>query len=198
MDSLFKDEINGDFILLKKIALSDANEIYTWRKSHSGRFLRNPDNYNLTSQLEWIRSRNNDEINYIIYDKKLSLKVGMIGIYDVDLNDKVANVGRLLLSELFLRKSNPYGLEALLLTYGYVFNEMNFRKITGIISSSNAEMVKLQKFLGMHEEGYLKKHTVISNEIHDLHIMSLFQEGYIGYSNKIKFLLKSFKKSVKN
>ena len=106
----------------------------------------------------------------------------------------VANVGRLLLSAEFLGKSNPYGLEALLLVYDYVLNKMEFRKITGDILASNEAMFKLQKFLGMKQEGYFEKHLIINNKLEDLYIMSIFREQFnLVYKAKIQFLLKSFK-----
>ena len=118
-----------------------------------------------------------------------------IGIYDINHGDKVANVGRLLLDEQYLTKSTPYGLEALKLTYGYVFEEMNFHKISGDILGANENMYKLQKFLGMQQEGYLRSHVFINAEFHDLYIMSLFKKDFPKYSMKIDFLLKGFKNS---
>ena len=118
----------------------------------------------------------------------------MISIYDVNSEDKVADVGRLLLSDNYLTKSNPYGLEALLLGYNYVFNVMNLRKITGVIAAVNMTMVKLQLFLGMKQEGYLENHTLINGKFEDLHIMSIFKDEFNNtYTKKINFLLKSFK-----
>jgi diamine N-acetyltransferase len=191
---MFVDRIEGEYIYLRRISEEDAQDIYNWRSSASGRFLRNPPNYSFESQVRWINSRGDSEINYIIYSKRDSVKVGMISICDVKVDDKIADVGRLLLEESFLKKSNPFGLEALLLAYSYVFNSMNFRKITGVIASKNIEMYKLQKFLGMHQEGYLKRHTLINNDEEDLFVMSIFREEFLGYSNKIKFLLRGFKK----
>ena len=108
--------------------------------------------------------------------------------------DKVANVGRLLLSDIYLVKSNPYGLEAMLLCYDYVFNKMNFRKITGDIVATNTAMVKLQIYLGMQQEGLLSKHVLINGVYEDLHIMSLFAEAFEKqYMKKINIFLKAFK-----
>lgn len=193
MENKFSETIVGRFITLRKVELDDAEMIFKWRSGMSGRFLRQPENYTIESQRNWIKSRGDNEINYIITDNGSQEKVGTISIYDVNDFDKVADVGRLLLDDKFLVKSNPYGLEALLLCYGYVFNEMNFRKITGDISATNIAMFKLQCFLGMKEEGRLVKHTFIGNEYVDLHIMSLFKEDFDKtYQKKINFLLKSF------
>ena len=104
MNNIFEELIEGNFIILKKVVEDDAPDIFEWRSGASGKFLRHPDNYNIQSQIDWIRSRGSSEINYIIYEKKTQLKVGMISIYDVDFSDKVANVGRLLLAEKYLKK----------------------------------------------------------------------------------------------
>jgi RimJ/RimL family protein N-acetyltransferase len=194
MDYKFENIIEGEFITLKKVVLEDAPDIYRWRISQSGKFLRHVPNYSIESQIEWIKNRDHSEINYIIFKKNTDIKVGMVAIYDVNNNDLVADVGRLLLSEEYLKKSTPYGLESLLLTYDFVFNKMNFRKICGDILAPNTEMFNLQKFLGMQQEGYLKQHVIINNKCNDLFIMSLFKEDFDGYKKKINFFLKSFRK----
>ena len=193
MENKFLDSIQGTHILLRKTNVHDAADIFKWRSGTAGKFLRQPDNYSVESQKEWILSRGNNEINYIIIDIKTQQKVGAIGIYDVNDFDKVANVGRLLLDDVFLTKSTPFGLEALLLMYDYVLNIMQFRKITGDILVSNEPMFKLQKFLGMKQEGYLEKHTFINGNYEDLYIMSIFTTEFNNvYKKKIAFLLKNF------
>lgn len=194
MDNLFQETIEGTHILLRKVGPGDAEAIYSWRSGLAGRYMRQPDNYSVDSQRNWIAARGNQEINYIIVDRKTKEDVGMVGIYDVNHADKIANVGRLLLSDEYLGKSTPYGLEALMLTYDYVFNHMHFRKISGDILGPNESMFKLQKYLGMAQEGYLKQHVFINGEYHDLYLMSLFKDQFNnGYKKKISFLLKSFK-----
>lgn len=194
MEIKFQDTIVGKHIILRKTELGDAQDVYNWRSGISGQHMRQPDGYSVKSQEDWIKSRGPNEINYIILDKNTNKKVGTIGIYEVNSIDKVANVGRLLLSDEYLGKSTPYGLEALLLGYDYVLNVMDFRKITGDILATNVAMFKLQKFLGMTQEGYLEKHVIIHGKLEDLYIMSIFKEQFnSNYKNKINFLLKAFK-----
>lgn len=193
MKNKFLETIEGTHILLRKTTEKDAEDIFKWRSGISGKFLRRPDNYSIQSQRDWILSRSDNEINYIITDKKTKDNVGTIGIYEVNDYDKVANVGRLLLDDVFLAKSTPYGLEALLLVYDQVLNGMQFRKITGDILASNEPMVKLQKFLGMKQEGYFEKHTLINGVHEDVHIMSIFTNEFNNtFKKKIAFLLKNF------
>jgi len=150
--------------------------------------------YSVEGQRKWIRSRGDNEINYVIVDKMTTERVGAISILDVNDADKIISVGRLILDDKYLTQSKPYGLEALLLTYDYVFNVMDFRKLTGEILEVNNAMVKLQKFLGMKQEGLLEKHVLINGQYENICIMSIFKEQFNKvYKKKVEFLLKSFK-----
>lgn len=194
MEIKFENILKGDFIILRKTEVEDAADIYTWRTGAGGQFMRQPANYSVKSQEEWIRKRGHNEVNYIILDKRSGKKVGTIGIYDLNAEDKVCNVGRLLIAEEYYGTSTPYGLEALMLAYDYVFNTLHFRKITGDILATNKAMHKLQVFLGMVQEGYLKNHVIINGQLHDLYIMSIFKEQFNStYRKKISFLLQNFK-----
>lgn len=194
MKNKFLDRIEGNHIVLHKIIENDAEDIFKWRSGNAGKHLRHPENYSIQSQKNWILNRDNlNEINYVITDKNTHQKVGAIGIYDVNNFDKVANVGRLLLDDIFLTKSTPYGLEALLLMYDYVLNVMQFRKITGDILAINEPMFKLQKFLGMKQEGYFEKHILINGVYVDLYVMSIFSNEFnTTYKQRVAFLLKNF------
>lgn len=194
MEIKFSTSLKGEFVTLRKTLPEDAKDIYKWRSGAGGQFMRQPPGYSVESQENWIRSRGNGEINYIIVDNKSWKKVGAIGIYDVNQDDLVANVGRLILDEEFLGKSTPYGLEALLLAYDFVFNTLHFRKITGDILGNNKAMLKLQLFLGMIQEGYLEKHVIINGQLYDLYIMSIFNEQFNRvYKKKVSFLLNNFR-----
>lgn len=193
MDYKFPDSIKGEFIELKKITMDDATDIYRWRTSRSGRYLRKVEGYSVEYQKTWIASRGTNEMNYIIYSLNSGEKVGTIGIYDINWADKIANVGRLLLDEKYLTKSTPYGLEALKIMYAYLFDTMNFHKMTGDILGTNTDMYKLQTFLGMKQEGYLKEHVMIDGKYLDLYIMSIFKMDFPRYRAKIDLLLKNFR-----
>ena len=187
---IFKEKITRRYVTLLKVSVHDAEDIYRWRTSKSGEFLHQPLNYSVESQRKWITSRTGEEINYIIYRNDLMEKVGMVSIYEVNYEDMVTNVGRLILDEKYIHNKTPYGLESLLITYDYAFNTMGFRKITGVILGSNVKVYELQKYLGMTQEGYLKAHVMISDHFEDLYIMSLFSDEFTGYSEKLKALLR--------
>lgn len=185
--------IEGEFITLSKVMDVDAPFIYGIRTSEAAQYLNCPPNYSLESQLRWQSNRPSDEVNYIIYDKKEAKRVGMVAIYECDWSNRVSNVGRLLLQHNFVHKSTPYGLEALKMTYGYVFNTMCFRKIAGTVNTKNERTYRLQKFLGMNDEGCFRDHVLLKGEPQDLYFLSLFREDFTDYSNQIDKLLQKFR-----
>ena len=190
---MFRDNIFGEFVYLDKVMLSDAEYIYKWRSSKSGELLHRPGGYSIESQRKWIESRPDTEVNYIICDNNTGREVGMIGIYDVNVIDKVSNCGRLILDYKYIEQGSPYGLEALILCYSYIFNEMGFRKITGTINARNEKVISLQSYLGMTQEGSLKKHTLTQGKYEDLLIFSLFAEKFEGYKEKVNKLLEKYR-----
>ena len=193
MENRFQDILTGQHIVLRKAEEKDAEDMYKWRSSYSGRFMRVSPDFSVENQRKWIKSRGNNEINYVIVDKITGESVGAISILDVNDADKIISVGRLLLDDKYLKQSKPYGLESLLLTYDYVFNVMDFRKITGEILEVNDAMVKLQKYLGMSQEGLLEKHVLIGEEYRNICIMSIFKDQFNNvYKKRVHFLLKSF------
>lgn len=186
--------LHGEFIELREMTLADADLIYHWRTGPSGKFMNQPDGYSLESQQRWMQSRPANEINYMIVSKRSGEKVGMIAIVDISEQDRNAEVGRLLLAPEFLKRSNPYGMEALKLCCNLVLNEWGFHKIHGNVLSENKPMLRMQKYLGMVEEGLLKDQKTIHGKFYDLHLVALFREALNkSYLPKISLLLNSFK-----
>ncbi len=186
--------LEGEFIQLREITADDAKIIFSWRTGSSGQFMNQPDGYSLEMQKKWMTSRPVSEINYIIVDKKTHEKVGMVAIVGISEQDKNAEIGRLLLAPIYLKKSNPYGLEALKLCSTEILKNWEFHKIFGNVLSENIPMLKLQKYLGMIEEGLLKDQKSIKGKMYDLHLVALFQENFTKkYIPRISLLLKTFK-----
>ena len=66
MEIKFQEIIIGNHIILRKLELDDAQQVFIWRSGKSGEYLRQPEGYTEKSQSEWIKSRGPNEINYII------------------------------------------------------------------------------------------------------------------------------------
>jgi len=189
----FPDHLDGEFISLLKMGEEDTSRTYKWRTSKVAEHLNQPVGYSLDMQKRWILSRPDTEINYIIHRRDTQEAIGMIAILDLNWDDMVGSVGRLLLDEKYVRKGTPYGLEALLITYRYVFEELNFRKITGVVLARNKKVVELQKYLGMEEEGYLTRHVLLNGQEEDEVILSLFKEDFVRYNAMIASILYKYR-----
>jgi RimJ/RimL family protein N-acetyltransferase len=190
----FVTSMDGEFITLRKVDVEDAEYIYNLRSSESGKYMKCPKDYSIQTQEAWIRSRTDAECNYIIHRNDTSDIIGMIGIYNADWDNGVIEVGRLVLDFEYVNQHTPYGLEALKITYDYVFNTMNFRKMTGVILGRNKRMFSLQTHLGMVQEGYLKDHTILHGKPEDLYIVSLMKEDFPVYASNINDLLNKFRR----
>jgi ribosomal-protein-alanine N-acetyltransferase len=186
--------IEGEFIDLRQVRLSDAKDIFRWRSSSSGKYLHHPPDYSVESQENWIRNLSDDVIYYIIYPKNSTESVGMVGIYEVNWIDSIADCGGLILDEKYIEHGSPYGLEALLLCYEYIYTKMGIRKTTGVICGLNTRVISLQTHLGMTQEGLLKKHALIDGNYEDLCIFSLFKEDFPNYKDNINKLLNKYRK----
>ena len=187
--------IDGEFIFLSCLSDMDAQRIYDWRTSESGKFLNHPEGYSVESQKRWIQHIPEDEYYYMIVCKDHPItEVGMIGIMNCNWKDMTASVGALILDPKFAHHHFPYGIEALKLTYGYVFEKMAMRKIHGNIAGANEKVISLQKHLGMEQEGVLKRHALINSEYQDLILLSLFKEDFPKYSVNADKLLDKFRK----
>jgi RimJ/RimL family protein N-acetyltransferase len=186
--------LKGEFVELHEIILADAEIIYDWRTGTSGNFLNQPEGYSLENQKKWMQTRPANEINYTIVSKWSGEKVGMIAIVSISEQDQNAEVGRLLLAPEYLKSSNPYGLEALKICYNLILNEWGFKKIYGTILSENKQMLKMQKYLGMIEEGVQRQQKIIHGKICDLHFLAIFREELNkSYLPRVSILLKAFK-----
>ena len=185
--------IEGEFIFLREIIIEDAETIFSWRTGPSGQFMNQPDGYDMEMQINWMNSRPETEINYMIINKKNNEKVGMVAMVGISEQDKNAEIGRLLLAPEFLKKSNPFGLEALKICSIEILNVWGFHKIYGNVLSENIPMLKLQKYLGMIEEGLLKNQKSIRGIMYDLHLVALFPDALKQkYIPRINLLLKAF------
>src|SRR5688572_9794179 len=194
MDLTKYKNLEGEFIELREMVLDDAEIIYDWRSGPSGKLMGQPENYSLEGQKKWMQNRPDNEINYMIVSKETGKRVGMIGILAINPHDKNAYLGRLLVAPEFLTQSTPFGLEALKLCCSLILNEWKFLKVNGDVLSGNQPMLKLQKYLGMKEEGLLKQQKIIDGNAYDLHLVALFADNLNKtYIPRINIFLNSFR-----
>jgi RimJ/RimL family protein N-acetyltransferase len=168
--------LEGDFVTLQPLTLVDASLTLRWRLSTRAIYL-NSGAQTLAQQEEWIISRPASEYNFIITLKN-GLPVGMVSLIGVNQAHRHAEPARFLIGEESAVRGIPVAIEAMKLIYSLAFDELNLLRVFGTIPSDNLLMIKWQNFLGMKEEGRLRKHYFINGQFQDAVILGMLVEEY--------------------
>ena len=159
-----------------------------WRQSDRASLL-NQGAEDVEQQRKWITSRLSSEYNFII-ELKSGLPIGMLSLIEIDNFSKHAETARFLIGEEDAAKGVPAAVEAMKLLYEFAFGVLELRRLYGSISAENHLMIKWQKYLGMVEEGRLRKHYYINGKFHDAVYLGLLKEEYLSTSlPKMKSLI---------
>ena len=89
-----------------------------------------------------------------------------------------AEPGRFLIGDESSVRGIPAAVEAMKLVYELVFDELKLQRVHGTIASDNVLMMKWQKFLGMKEEGRLRKHYFINGHFQDAIMFGMLVDEY--------------------
>ena len=193
LDKTFlKEQIEGDFVILRPISPEDAEITLRWRQSDRSSLL-NAGAQTVEQQRQWIASRGQSEINYMI-QLKSGQPVGMLSLIAIDLANSRAESARFLIGENDLVKGIPAAVEAMKLLYDLAFKKLKLNRVYGTIAEDNTLMIKWQKFLGMNEEGRLRKHYFIQEKFQDAVCLGILADEYETQAlPKMKLLMRAGK-----
>jgi len=156
--------------------VEDAAITCKWR--NGGRAINlNKGAEDVEAQANWIETRTEDEHNFVI-ELKDHTPIGMLSLIKIDQTHKRAEPARFLVGEEQKTRGIPAAVEAMLLLYKYAFDELNLVRLYGTIASDNKLMLNWQKYLGMKEEGRLRRHYFINNHFQDAICLAIFREEY--------------------
>ena len=168
--------IEGKYVNLRPLAVSDAEITCRWRQGARARLL----NVGATTpeqQAQWIASRPASEYNFVI-ELKNRIPVGMLSLVKVDLINKNAETGRFLIGEEEAVRGVPAAVEAMRLLYVLAFDQIGLKRVYGTVAEDNKLMIKWQKYLGMKEEGRLRSHYCIGGRFQDAVVLGMLDEEY--------------------
>ncbi|WP_352400051.1 GNAT family protein [Anaerotignum sp.] len=165
-------EIDGFYVKLKPIDESDFSKIIEWRN--------NPDNnkylnqsYKLTMPLQrkWYNDKylKSNDILFMIIVKKYNIKIGTIGINDLDCENKVGILGRLLIGDTNYRGSKEL-IEAMILIYDFIFYHLKIENLYGHCVIKNEKVISFDK-----KFGFLPTQKVVFPEYCYLNSMELIE-----------------------
>lgn len=75
-------------------------------------------------------------------------------------------------------RGQGYGTEAHALVIGHLFETENARKVVGRAAAFNTPVIVLAQKLGFEEEGRLRRHARIGDELVDIAVFGLFRETW--------------------
>lgn len=188
MNILERNILRGTFVDLIPLTIDDAELTFKWRNLERAQFL-NKGSASIDQQRAWIAARPESEINWIITLKQSGVKVGMLSLINININSRNAESARFLIGDEEAVKGIPVAAEAMKILYDFAFTHLNLHKVYGQIAAINKSMIKWQKYLGMKEEGVLREHLMIDDELQDAVIMGILSKEYLTSKKKFDVLI---------
>ena len=168
--------LEGEFVNLRPLQVSDAELTYGWRNAARAKFL-NQGAASVVQQATWIASRPPSEYNFVI-ELKNGLAVGMVSLTGVDTINQRGEPGRFLIGNEDAVKGVPVAIEAMKLIYEFAFDQLGLMRICGTVAADNHLMTKWQKYFGMKEEGRLRSHLFLGDQFQDAIFLGLLVNEY--------------------
>lgn len=169
-------ELYGQHVVLRPLRVDDAELTLGWRQSDRAALL-NRGATTVVEQAAWIASRPSTELNFVI-QLRSGKPVGMLSLVNIDDVNRRAEPARFLIGDPESVKGLPVAVEAMKLLYELVFDQMKLHRVHGTVVADNRLMVKWQKFLGMKEEGRLRKHYAMAGGFHDAICLGMMEDEY--------------------
>lgn len=168
--------LEGEFVNLRSLQVSDAELTFRWRRAQRARFL-NAGAATVEQQAAWIAGRPVSEYNFII-ELKSKHPVGMLSLTGVDAINRHGEPGRFLIGDEEAAKGLPVAIEAMKLLYELAFDRLGLVRVYGIVAANNHLMLKWHKYLGMREEGILRNHLCLAGHFQDAVFIGMLVEEY--------------------
>ncbi|MBB6216434.1 RimJ/RimL family protein N-acetyltransferase [Anaerosolibacter carboniphilus] len=142
--------LKGRFVELRGLIEEDFPQIIKWRNDPEiNRFLNQPYQLTLELQYKWYQDKylKSNEILFVIIEQKNFKKIGTIGVNDLNFDNKTGILGRLLIGEKEYRGSREL-IEAMVLIYDFIFNELELNELYGHCVKENKQVISFDKKFG--------------------------------------------------
>lgn len=166
----------GEFVALRPLRTDDAALTLAWRTGARAGLL-NAGAETVEEQAAWIAGRPASEHNFVI-ELSDGRPVGMLSLIGVDPEHRHAESARFLIGDEDAVRGIPAAVEAMKLLYELAFDELGLERVWGTIGSENKLMIKWQRYLGMKEEGRLRRHYFLQDTWQDAVCMGLLADEY--------------------
>lgn len=168
--------LEGEFVTLRPLRVEDAELTLRWRQSARAGLL-NEGAQTVEQQAAWIASRGDSERNFVI-ELADGQPVGMLSLIAIDRVHARAESARFLIAEEEAVRGVPAAVEAMKLLYELAFDRLGLERVWGLVVEENKRMAKWQRYLGMREEGRLRRHLFIGGRFQDAICLGILAEEY--------------------
>lgn len=123
-----------------------------------------------------LEGKNNQQINFVIADKKTEEYIGQIDLINIDWKNRVAEMGIVIGNKDLLGKG--IGTEAIKLLQAFVFERLNINRLELNLHDYNERAYKCYLNCGFVEEGRLRKKFFINGQYTDVILMGILRDEY--------------------
>lgn len=174
---LFNKEINSERLSLRKIKLSDLDDIFEYTSNpNTTKFLFWDTHSNKEQALNFINNtlneyRNSDtRFTWGITLKENNKLIGVVSIFFISYVSKRVEISYILNPNY---QGKGYMREALLMLVDFIFNNINFIRIQARCTEDNVASEKVLKSIGMKLEGKLEKYWFIKKAFKDVKLYAI-------------------------
>lgn len=166
----------GEQVYLRKIELSDTDNIVKWRNSESVRccFIYQ-ELFTRESHMEWMKKkvRSGKVEQMVICEKNTDRPIGSCYLRDIDRVHQKAEYG-LFIGEA-VERGKGIGAEVSRLMLEYGFRELRLHKIYARVLADNVISLRSAERAGLQREGYCKDEVCIQGKFRDIVLLGILE-----------------------
>jgi RimJ/RimL family protein N-acetyltransferase len=167
-------------LVLRPLELKDVESLYRFRNDWEFTSLLGgfSPGYSHTDLEQWIRGHSNraDEILWAIAEHDTDSCVGHAGLYKIDQRVGKAEYAIVIGDNKWL--SRGFGTRVTATVVEWAFLQLNLRKVSLSVLSSNPRALHIYEKLGFQREGALRDEQIRDGRYLDLILMALFREEW--------------------
>lgn len=126
---------------------------------------------------------------YTIIENNSGMAVGTLSLYNLDVQNGVAEIGNIHITPAIKRTS--VSTEAIFLLLSYVFDVLKYRRCEWQTDSFNAQGMISAERLGFHKEGVLHNKRILKSRSVDVVMYSIIQEEWNRVSSAVTVWLRT-------
>ena len=171
--------IVGDRIYLRPLEMEDIDSFILWLNDEEVRqYLMRTSPLNRIREREFVERlyKNDREIVLGIVLKENDQLIGNIGMNGISISHRHAALGVFIGDKSCWSKG--YGTEALKLTIGHGFNQLNLHRIYLTVLNSNGRAIRAYEKVGFKREGVYRDHIYRDGKYCDVYLMGILENEW--------------------